>query len=77
MLLAAEGTDRWLESAEERDLEDGGCHWGLVLVLEETGLWGSQKARPRRQVTAPAAACPGPRREWVWSFFDLCQGVCF
>lgn len=50
-LLAAEGTDRPLESAEERDSEDGRCHWGLVLVLEETGRWGSQKARPHRQVT--------------------------
>lgn len=32
---------------------------GLVLVVEETSLWGSQPARPSRQGT-PAASCPGP-----------------
>lgn len=69
-LLAAEGTDRWLESAEERD-------WGVVLVLEEMSLWGSQTARPSRQGTPLQPLALGLGGNWCGLSWIAARGVCF
>lgn len=74
----AEGTARWLDCAEERELGDRHCPWGLALALKETSLWGSQEGRLSGQASLPPQPhALGLGGSLMWSFLDLSQGSLF